>query len=288
MSSTSNTAPAGTAPGADQATFWNEDGGRRWVAHIDQLERMLGGLSSVLLAAVDARPGEHVLDVGCGGGPTSNALARAVGTGGRVLGVDISAVILEVARRRSQHIDNLAFETADAAAYPFEPDSFDVVTSRFGVMFFPEPHAAFRNLRGALRPDGRLCFMCWRGIDENPWMGAPAKAAFSVIPPPEKPAPGTPGPFAFADPARVRDILDSAGFADIALEAVDQPITLGTVDEALEWLTNMGPAATPLAEAGPDARAAAREAMREVLVAHDTPQGVTLAGATWLVSARVR
>ncbi|MEQ8661205.1 MAG: class I SAM-dependent methyltransferase [Gammaproteobacteria bacterium] len=287
MSTTSSPPGSTASTGVDQATFWNEDGGRRWVAHIDQLERMLGGLSSVLLAAVGARPGEHVLDVGCGGGPTSNALARAVGADGRVLGVDISAVILEVARRRSQHIANLAFETADAAAYPFEPASFDVVTSRFGVMFFPDPHAAFRNIRGALRAGGRLCFMCWRGIDENPWMGAPAKAAFSVIPPPEKPAPGTPGPFAFADPARVTDILGGAGFADVSLAPIDQPITLGPVDEALEWLTNMGPAATPLAEAGPAARAAARAAMREVLVAHDSSEGVTLAGATWLVSARV-
>ncbi len=279
-STTSNT-------GTDQATFWNEEGGRRWVAHIDQLERMLAGLSTVLVDAVGAQPGERVLDVGCGGGPTSNAYARAVGDAGRVLGVDISAVILEVARQRARHIPNLEFATADAATHAFEPASFDVVTSRFGVMFFPDPHGAFGNIRRAVRAGGRLCFMCWRGIDENPWMGAPAKAAFSVIPPPEKLPPGSPGPFAFADPAHVRDILASAGFVDIELSPHEHRITLGTVDEALEWLTNMGPAATPLAEAGPDARAAAREAMRELLVRHDTPQGVTLDGATWLVRARV-
>ncbi|MEX2482113.1 MAG: class I SAM-dependent methyltransferase [Gammaproteobacteria bacterium] len=271
----------------DQATFWNEEGGRRWVEHIDQLERMLTDLSVRLIAAVDARPGEQVLDIGCGGGPTSAELARLVGSAGHVLGVDISAVILALARRRFAHLPSLAFATADAAEHAFTPASFDVITSRFGVMFFPDPHAAFRNIRRAARPGARLRFLCWRPLDENPWMGAPAKAAFTVIPPPEKPAPGAPGPFSFGQVERVRDILSLAGFTAIEFEPVDQAITLGSLDEALEWLTRMGPAAAPLADAAPEAREAARAAMRDVLAAHETSAGVTLAGAAWLVRATV-
>ncbi|MCB1748386.1 MAG: class I SAM-dependent methyltransferase, partial [Gammaproteobacteria bacterium] len=265
----------------------NEDGGRRWVEHIDQLERMLDELSGVLVAAVDARSGERVLDVGCGGGPTSAHYASVVGRAGEVLGVDISAVILEVARRRFGHHANLHFELADAGSHAFPPARFDVLTSRFGVMFFADPVAAFTNLRQALRPGGRLCFMCWRGIDENPWMGVAAAAAFTVIPPPPKPAPGTPGPFALGRRERLEDILGAAGFADLSLEGVERDITLGPLDEAVEWLTRMGPAAGPLAEAEPAAREAAIAAMRDELARHQRGGAVVLPGATWLVRAQV-
>ena len=170
-----------TSTNDDQAKFWNEDGGRRWVEHIDQLEQMLTGMSEVLFDALSAQPGERVLDIGCGGGPTSAAYARAVGPNGRVLGLDNSAVILAVARQRFSNLSNLSFETADAATYAFEPGAFDVLTSRFGIMFFPQPVAAFSNLRRALAPTGRACFMCWRRLDENPWMAAAAGADFCLI-----------------------------------------------------------------------------------------------------------
>ncbi|MGE0483949.1 MAG: class I SAM-dependent methyltransferase [Gammaproteobacteria bacterium] len=271
----------------DQATFWNEDGGRRWVEHIDQLERMLEGMSRVLVEAVAAAPGERVLDVGCGGGPTSAQYAAAVGETGHVLGIDISAVILEVARRRFAEQRNLRFEVADAGTHAFAPGSFDVLTSRFGVMFFPDPPTAFTNLRRALRTGGRLCFMCWRSLDENPWMGAAAAAAFTVIPPPPKPAPGTPGPFSLGRRERVLDILGAAGFADVTLEGVERDITLGDLDQAVDWLTRMGPAAAPLAEAPAAVRDDAIAAMRAELARHQRNGAVTLPGATWLVRARV-
>jgi len=275
------------SPTVDQATFWNEEGGRRWVEHIDRLEGMLAGLSTELVRAVDARPGERVLDVGCGGGPTSAAYAEAVGEAGEVLAVDVSAVILETARRRHGHHPNLRFQLADAAIHPFEASSFDVVTSRFGVMFFPEPEAAFAHLRRALRPGGRLCFLCWRTLEENPWMGAAAAAAFSVLPPPEKPPPGSPGPFSLGQAERLETLLAGAGFIDVKLKAVDQPIELGALDQAVDWLTRMGPAATALAEAEPAAREQAIEAMRTALSRHLAGEVVTLSGATWLVHGRV-
>ncbi len=270
----------------EQARYWNEEGGERWVRYIDRLERMLAKLSARLIDAVDARPGEHVLDIGCGGGPTSAAYAAAVGERGRVLGVDVSRPILEVARRRFTTQANLEFIAADAAAHPFESGAFDVLTSRFGVMFFPEPESAFAHLRQAVRADGRLCFLCWRSLDDNPWMGAPARAAFEHVTPPEKLPPGSPGPFSLADPERLRALLTGAGFAEPQLEALDETIVLGDVDAALAWLTDMGPAARPLAEAEPAARERALAAMREVLEAHQTAVGVSFAGSAWLVRAR--
>jgi len=275
------------SPTVDQATFWNEEGGRRWVEHIERLEGMLEGLSQELVRAVDAQPGERVLDVGCGGGPTSAAYAEAVGETGEVLAVDISDVILEAARRRHGHRPNLRFELADAATHPFAPGSFDVLTSRFGVMFFPEPEAAFAHLRRALRPGGRLCFLCWRTLEENPWMSVAAAAAFSVLPPPVRPPPGSPGPFSLGQAERREALLAGAGFIDLKLQAVDQRIELGDLEQAVDWLTRMGPAATAFAEAEPSRREQAIEAMRAALARHRVGDVVALSGATWLVRGRV-
>ncbi|MBK6659085.1 MAG: class I SAM-dependent methyltransferase [Proteobacteria bacterium] len=274
-------------PSNEQATYWNEEGGERWVRHIDGVEAMLEPLNAGLLAGVAARPGERVLDIGCGGGVTSAALARAVGDGGHVTGLDVSQVILEVARRRYATLANLDFLLADAGAHDFAPASYEVLTSRFGVMFFPDPHAAFANLRRALKADARLCFLCWRRLDENPWMGLAAAAAFTVLPPPPRPEPGAPGPFSFAKRERVSDILSSAGFGAIEFEALDRGIDLGSLDEAMAWLTHMGPAAQPLREANEDHRALALDAMREALGNEERNGRVVLNGATWVVKARV-
>ncbi len=269
----------------DQAAYWNEEGGERWVRHIDGVEAMLEPLSTRLLERVAAQGGERVLDIGCGGGITSAALARAVGAGGQVTGLDVSKVILDVARQRYAAIANLEFLLSDASSHAFAPGAYDVLTSRFGVMFFHDPHTAFANLRRALTARARLCFTCWRRLDENPWMGLAAAAAFSVLPPPPKPEPGAPGPFSFAKRERVIDILSSAGFGGIEFEAVDRPIDLGSVDEAMAWLTNMGPAAQPLQDAGETDSAAAQAAMRKALGDVASNGRVVLNGATWVVSA---
>ena len=270
----------------DEERYWNEEGGSNWVRFIDRLERMLEVLTPHLVNAVAAQPRERVLDVGCGGGPTSAAYADAVGSEGHVIGADISAPILALARKRFGHLENLEFLTAHAGTHAFEPDSFDVFTSRFGVMFFPDRDAAFANIHRALKPGGRACFMCWRTIKENPWMGEGAQAAFEFVTPPEKPAPGAPGPFSLGDQEQTRALMAGAGFKNIEFNAVDENVSLGTVDETLDWLTSMGPAAKPIEEAEPASQEKAVAAMRAAFEARLTDSGVVFPGAVWIVRAQ--
>lgn len=275
-----------TAVPPDQATYWNDDGGRRWVQNIQRVERMLEPLSARLLSHAAPRSGERVLDVGCGGGVTSAACASAVAPGGRVLGVDVSAVILDVARGRYGNVPNLSFALGDAATMALEAGGFNLLVSRFGVMFFPDPVAAFTNLRAALVPGGRLAFICWRALDENPWMADCVRAAFTVLPRPEPQAPTAPGPYAFADPARLREILARSGYEAISLDPLDQPLDLGSIDDAVVQMTRMGLAASAFAAASTADQAAVVAAIRETLKPHARGGSVRMASATWLVGAR--
>ncbi len=269
----------------DQATYWNEQGGEKWAQNIDHIERVIGVFNSHLLSAAAPRAGEIVLDVGCGGGSISAALAQYVGTDGEVLGVDISTVILEAARTRQADVSNLRLELGDAASFEFESNYFDLFTSRFGVMFFDGPVDAFRNLRAALKSDGRTAFICWRALAENPWMAAPADAAFEVLPRPERPDPDAPGPFSLADPDKLTTLLESAGFTAIRIDAVDELFNLGPLDGATDFLSRMGPAETALREASESDARAAVDAIRNVLSNHLSDGSVRMRGAVWLVRA---
>ena len=269
----------------DQATYWNEQGGEKWVQNLDHIDRMIGGFNSHLFSAAAPRSGEKVLDVGCGGGTTGAALAQLVGTGGQVVGVDISAVILEAARIRQAEVGNLRLELGDAASFEFEPGYFDLITSRFGVMFFDAPTKAFGNLRAALKPDGRITFICWRALAENPWMAAPAEAAFEILPRPEPPDPHAPGPFSLADPDKLTTLLETAGFNAVRIDPIEEVLNLGPPEGALDFLKRMGPAATPLQEASEADAQAAINAIEAVLSSFLRDGEVYMPGAVWLVSA---
>jgi SAM-dependent methyltransferase len=266
-----------------QIEYWNGGAGDVWVTQQERLDRQLGPLGDVAFAALAARPGERILDVGCGAGSMTFALAEAVGPSGRVVGVDVSAQLLGLARRRNRS-SQVAFVHADAQTHAFD-ESFDAIYSRFGVMFFADPVAAFTNLRRALVPGGRIAFVCWRSVQENPFMTAPAVAASKHFPPQPPFDPTAPGPFALADRGRLDGILAAAGFVDVAIAPHDQLIggndREGTIALALE----IGPLGRLLREY-PDRRALVVDDVRAA-VEPTIVDGIGKApSATWIVTAR--
>lgn len=275
-------------PNAEQITYWNEQGGPKWVALQEALDAQLASFGHVVMDRLAIGAGERVLDVGCGCGETSLELGRRVGPRGSVLGVDISTVMLARARDRARGVDNVRFEVGDAQTHAFPPASFDVVFSRFGVMFFADPRAAFRNLAAALAPGGRLGFHCWKALAENPWMTVPLFAALQHVPPPTPPPPDAPGPFAFADADRVRGILTDAGLSEIVFESRNDAMGVGTGDleAAADFALQMGPASIAIREATPETIAKVRASVREALAPYQTPDGVRLATSSWVVTAR--
>ena len=286
MAHASHGAPLMTdAPNAQQAIYWNEGAGPTWAELQEPLDRQLAPLGHAAMAALSPKPGERLLDIGCGAGATSLDLARTVSPGGHVTGADISRTLLDVARRRSEGVDGVDFLEADVQTHRFAPASFDAVFSRFGVMFFSDPAAAFINIRGALKPGGRLAFVCWRTPAENPIMTLPMAAALAHVPPPSPPEAGAPGPFAFADPERVRNILATAGFRDVTLAPHNEKVGAGDLETMVGLSLRVGPLGGLLRE-HPEQRDVVIASVREALKAHEGPDGVRLDAATWIVTAR--
>ncbi|MFZ5670200.1 MAG: class I SAM-dependent methyltransferase [Pseudomonadota bacterium] len=273
------------AVNADQIAYWNAQAGETWATLQQRLDRQLDPLGRAAAAALAPARGERLIDIGCGCGDTSLMLGEAVGPGGSVLGVDISAPMLDVARRRSGDVGNVSFLEADAQTHAFEPGAADAVYSRFGVMFFADPTGAFANIRGALKPGGRLAFVCWRPLAANDWMLVPLGAALRHVPPPPPPDPLAPGPFAFADPERVRGILGGAGFRDIAIEPQDHRIGAGDLESSVQMALRVGPLGMLLRE-NPGQKDAVVGAVREALAPHEGADGVKLPAAVWIVTAR--
>jgi SAM-dependent methyltransferase len=269
---------------AEQAAYWKGAGGAMWLGAYDRIQRGIAGFSEAALAAAAAQPGERVVDVGCGTGGTTAALAKAVGDKGHVLGVDISEPLVGAAC--AQGLGNATFQVADATAHAFEPASFDLAFSRFGVMFFADPVAAFQNIRRALKPSGRLVFLCWRTAAENAWSLVPMRAAQPFLPPMPRPGPEDPGQYSFGDRGRVERILTQAGFRDLSIEPVDRMLNQGKdVPDVLQRIGDFGPLARAFKDVGPEQIARAKAAIAEALAPHATADGVKLAGACWLVRA---
>lgn len=277
-----------SGPNAGQIEFWNSPVGDRWVDFQESQDRMLGPLGEAAMAAADLSPGHRVIDIGCGCGTTTLELARRVAPSGHVLGIDISTPMLERARARAADEKGLSIDlqNQDAATHRFEPHAYDRVFSRFGVMFFAEPVAAFRNIRAALKPGGRLAFVCWQPLDLNPWMATTIAVASQDVARPEPPAPDDPGPFAFREPDRVTAILSEAGFADIEITPKQLALQFeadiaGTVSKLLQ----LGPMAQPVAEAPADVRQRIQENLAAAIEAYQTDDGVRIDSASWIVTA---
>ncbi|RYC33791.1 class I SAM-dependent methyltransferase [Lichenibacterium minor] len=277
-------------PNADQLAYWNGDAGDKWARLQARLDDLFAPIGAAAVAAAGVRQGDRVLDVGCGCGDTVLALAEAVGPLGAVTGVDISAPMLAVAGRRiaGRALPQAAVLKADAATEPFSPGTFDLAFSRFGVMFFDAPSEAFVNIRRALAPGGRLFFACWRPFSGNPWFHTPYKAAVPHLPEQDKPDPDAPGPFAFADPERVKRILGVAGFGDVEVAPFDATLRFGRsgdIEDALRFIVQIGPVARALATGTDAQKEAALAGVRDALRNSDGPDGIGLGARCWFVSA---
>ncbi|QGK70460.1 methyltransferase domain-containing protein [Allosaccharopolyspora coralli] len=274
------------APNAEQSRAWNGDDGRHWVDHTQRYESILQGFDRPLLQAAELSTADRVLDVGCGCGQSTFAAARLVPTGA-VTGLDLSEPMLAYARDRAGPTQSaeVTFELGDAQRHAFLPGGYDAVISRFGVMFFADPSAAFTNIAAAVRPGGRLAFVCWQPADRNPWTRKTAGTLAEYVDFPDE-GEHRCGPFAFADPARIREVLAGTGFVDVDITAITEPMrTADDVEDAIGFICE-GSMATALTEAGPDLATRALDAVRAALAPHETDDGLVLPGHAWLVSAR--
>ena len=279
-----------TTVNAEQIRQWVNDQGVHYVSEAERYDAMMEPFTSALFEAAGLRPGQRVLDVGCGSGATTIAAALQVGPGGAVTGVDVSPPLLDLARRRAARAGaSIEYIEGDAQTYPFPPDAFDALISRNGLMFFDDPVAAFRNLAGTLEPTGRIAFLAPQGPQRNEWIMAAAAAAAQHVGMPPGIGPDQPGPFALSDPDRIRSILEQGGFADITLDEVVHPIRVGEdMEDVIRFILSMPFAQGLLASAPPEKAEAAIEAMRAALGSYTGPEGVvTQNNGEWLATACV-
>jgi SAM-dependent methyltransferase len=273
-----------------QHEFWNTVAGPRWVLLGGLVERRVRAVNDLLLARSEVAAGESVLEIGCGTGAATVPFAQAVGEHGRVVGVDISEPMLAGARKRiaESGLGNVSLIEADAQFHPFEPDRFDLITSRFGVMFFADPVAAFRNVLPAARPGGRLCFACWAPLEENKHWLIPYEVALRRLGPPAPSDPRAPGPLALSDPGYVRSILETAGFAEVAIDRETPEIIGSTPEEEADYACAMGPPARLIDEKKPSeaVRETIRREMVETFAAYAQSKEMRLPSTVFLVTAR--
>jgi SAM-dependent methyltransferase len=282
--------PTGHEQNADQIAYWNGPGGQRWANRQQAQDIVLAPVADVLIDRAKPGTGERIIDVGCGSGATSIAFAKKVAPSGHVFGVDVSGPMLERARQSASKELPVDFAQADATVYPFDPASFDLLASRFGVMFFAEPARSFSNMRKALKPSGRLAFACWREPRENPFFMAPLQAVYKHVPKLPPQGPEDPGPFAFASEARVRGILGEAGFSGIVMEPCNLALDVaigGGLDAAVQGALEIGPASRALDGQPEDVRTAATNSIREALAAYAKGESVLLPASIWIVTAQV-
>ncbi len=290
-----STPPTGSSLGrdvpianVDQAQAWDGDEGDHWVRYQQRYDAMTGAFTESLLSAAAIEATDRVLDIGCGNGQTTRLAARRASRS-LVLGVDLSSAMLDRARQATadEGLTNVAFERGDAQVHAFTPPAFDVALSRFGVMFFDDPVAAFTNIRRALRAGGRLAFLCWQEALRNEYIAVPLGAALAHVPVPDVGGPDTPGPFSLADPGRIDEVLTRAGFEQVATAPLEAQMRLGKdAEDAVEFLGGTGLARALLESVEPAVAQRALDAVRDALRPYERPDGVHLAGAAWLVTAR--
>src|SRR5688572_17562144 len=258
----------------EQAAAWDGLDGQYWAEHQARFDQTIRPHHVPLMAAAAIAAGERVLDIGCGNGLTSRDAARATGPGGEVVGVDLSGPMLGKAEQlaKDEALGNIRFERGDAQVYRFEREAFDVVMSRFGVMFFEDPVAAFTNIAAAVRSGGRLAMLVWQSPSANEWASSllgPLRMGRDLPAPP----PGAPGPFSLAETDHVRGILTEAGFRDVNFAPSEQPWDVGTdTDDAYRFVSGLQPVLVMLEDLDEETRAQALDNLRDVVAAHEIPE----------------
>lgn len=273
----------------DQRAFWTDQAGPIWARQMVAMDRALDPVLHLLLARAGLTTGAQILDVGCGAGTSTLAAAHAVGRDGAAQGVDISKTLLEAARRRAEGVGNVSFHLADAQTHAFAPETIDLILSRFGMMFFDTPVAAFANMARALRPDGTITFATWGPIPENPYFTLPARVAKEVVGSKPRSDPDAPGPFSMRDIDRVIRILRNAGLVDLEAEAVEMTLTPDGDSRAVaDLMCEIGPAQSALDyfEADEATRLRLRDTLAEALEQYRTPDGIRLPAVVNFFSAR--
>ena len=257
---------------------------RVWLEIREPLERQLEPLGRAAILQLRLRTGDHVLDVGSGIGSTPLTLAQLVGPNGKVVGIDVLNAALDVMRSEASGVQNLSFLEGDAEIYPFAPGSFDAAFSRFGVMFFADPVGAFVNIRRALRPGGRIAFVCWRRLAENELDALPIGAASPYLPAQLIAQAEEASHFSFADPTFLREALTKAGYREIDIREQDMQVSSGDLHSMVRVCSRVGSLGA-LLRGHPEFRGDAVPALENALIARDGPGGPTLRAATWVVSA---
>ncbi len=276
-------------PNAAQIQFWNETTGQKWINYQEPINSLARPFGVLAVDRASVLPGERVLDVGCGCGDTTLELARRVGATGKVTGIDLSSNMLASARDSGKRfgLAQARFINADAQTYAFEPQSMDLLYSRFGIMFFADPPKAFENLFRTLCPGGRFAFVAWQEFQKNLWALVPTEAVAKHIDVPQF-VPDQQGPFAFADSDRLERILSKVGFHDISFEEAVKDVPIGVSDDldaAVDFLFQMGPAAAAIRQARqPEKRGALTYALSDAVAPYQTPQGVHMQAAAWIVT----
>jgi ubiquinone/menaquinone biosynthesis C-methylase UbiE len=269
----------------DEQTKWNGASGRAWVDEQPLLDRILEPFLALLVDAVSARSRRHVLDVGCGTGSTTLAVARLLGANDHVVGIDLSEPMIATARARAEREGTPAsFICANAQTYGFEPATFDMLISRFGVMFFDDPVHAFANLRRASTNDAEVRFIAWRSAAENPFMTTAERAAAPLVPalPPRRT--GAPGQFAFANSDHVRRILEASGWTEIDIRPIDVECALPETD-LLRYVTRLGPVGMILQDVDDSTRARVIPTVRAAFDPYVHGDDVRFIGACWMIAA---
>ncbi|GGX62609.1 methyltransferase [Tateyamaria omphalii] len=273
---------------ADQEEFWTSDAGPKWVAQQAQMDAVLAPVMELLMARASLKPGDRVLDIGCGTGVSVAAAAQAVGHRGHVTGLDISQTMLDLASQRMATTTNIAFLKADAQSHPFT-SLFDAMISRFGVMFFDDTVAALSNLEAALAPGGTMTFAAWGPAPQNPFFMVPAKAAVGVLGDLPKVDRTLPGPFAFEDSARVLEMMEQAGLSNTDVETVALDLTPpGNASETAALFLDIGPAqrAVEYHEADTAMTARVHQAVADAISDFDTSSGLRIPACIHIYRAR--